>query len=337
MSNFTLEGKYYNGREPLAIPATLFISGTLANFQALGPQTYRVADLRVSPRIGGADRFITLPDGGQFHCRDMPDLDGVPLESEIEGPVAWLEARLWAALLGIGLVACILAASYFYGLPFAAKYAARRIPLETEHSLGREAMNWLDKNKWFRPTTIDPEKQQTIRESFLKLTDGLKYGKYYLLEFRDSRFLGANAIALPGGTIVITDDMVKNSRSTDETLSVLAHELGHEELRHTMRHVLQDSAVALVAATITADAASLSVAVAGLPAALVQAKYSREFESEADDFAFKLMKEKGIPTGAFADLMERLTGEREEEEGTSGFFSTHPASAERIRRARSYK
>src|SRR5262245_46455716 len=109
-----------------------------------GPsQRCRVADLLVSPRVGGADRFITLPAGGQFQCADDPRLDGLPQEVASEGPVAWLEQRLAVALACIALVAAVLLAGYFYGLPIAARYAAARIPIETEQALGRETLAWL--------------------------------------------------------------------------------------------------------------------------------------------------------------------------------------------------
>jgi predicted Zn-dependent protease len=128
--------------------------------------------------------------------------------------------------------------------------------------------------------------------------------------------------------------MVHEAETVDEAVAVLAHEIGHAELRHTMRHVLQGSAVAVVTATLTADAASLSVAVAGLPALLAQAKYSREFEAEADDFAFKLLKRHNRSPMAFATLMERLAKKHEDEERAFAFISTHPVTAERVKRAR---
>jgi predicted Zn-dependent protease len=80
--------------------------------------------------------------------------------------------------------------------------------------------------------------------------------------------------------------------------------------------------------------ASLSVAVAGLPALLAQAKYSREFETEADEFAFQLLKQHGRSPEAFATLMERLAGEDDGAERSYAFLSTHPMTAERVQRAR---
>lgn len=331
----TIEGRYYDGRQPVALPAVLAFeeqNATLTAGQA--SEKYNIHQLKVSPRIGLSDRFISLPNGGQVQCADHVFLDSLPQESRSEGPVAWLEARLAVALAGVAIIVAILLSSYFYGLPIVAERVAARIPLETERAIGQQALAWLDNNKWVHPTILERENLKNIQAGFDGLVSGLPLKKYYNLKFRSSKFFGPNAFALPGGTIVITDDMVKAAKSPEEVLAVLAHEIGHVELRHTMRSLLQDSAVAVAAATITADAASLSAAVAGLPAMLAKTKYSREFERAADDYAFGLLKKHHYSPAAFADVMERLAKKNEGMETVFAYISTHPVTSERVRRAR---
>jgi len=331
----TLAGLYYDGRRPIGAPATLVFAGKGAVLiGAQISQRLATVELRVSPRIGRADRFIDLPRGGQFQCADHPLLDRLPQEVRSEGVVAWLEQRVAVAIASVAVILSLLSAGYFYGLPAAANYIAMRIPIETEDAVGRRSLAWLDQNQWFHPSQIAPDMQARIRRGFDELRDGLPLASHCRLEFRDSRFIGPNAFALPGGTIVITDAMAQAAESPEEVLAVLAHELGHVERRHAMRHVLQDSAAAVTAAAVTADAASLGVAVAGLPAVLAQARYSREFETEADDFAFQLLRRRGLSPEAFATLMERLTRKQQDAERALAFVSSHPVTAERIRRAR---
>jgi predicted Zn-dependent protease len=234
----------------------------------------------------------------------------------------------------VAVIVSLLGAGYLYGLPAAAERIAARIPIETEAALGEHALAWLDNNHWFGPTRLEKELQDGIRKGFADLSRGLPMASRYRLEFRDAKLIGPNAFALPGGTIVITDEMVEAAKSREEILAVLAHEIGHVELRHTLRHLLQDSAVAVVATAITSDAASLSVAVAGAPALLAQAKYSREFETEADEFAFRLLQLRGLSPEAFATLMERLAKDHEDGERAFAFVATHPVTADRVNRAR---
>ncbi|MGE5240709.1 MAG: M48 family metallopeptidase [Bacteroidota bacterium] len=331
----TLAGLYYDGRRPIGAPATLVFAGKGAVLiGAQISQRLATGELRVSPRIGRADRFIDLPRGGQFQCADHPLLDRLPQEVRTEGVVAWLEQRVAVAIASVAVILSLLSVGYFYGLPAAANYIAMRIPIETEDAVGRRSLAWLDENKWFGASQIAPDMQARIRQGFDELRDGLPLASHCRLEFRDSPFIGPNAFALPGGTIVITDAMVQTAESPEEVLAVLAHELGHVQRRHAMRHVLQDSAVAVAATAVTADAASLGVAVAGLPAVLARATYSRQFETEADDFAFQLLRSRGLSPEAFATLMERLTRKQQDAERALAFVSSHPVTAERIRRAR---
>jgi predicted Zn-dependent protease len=145
--------------------------------------------------------------------------------------------------------------------------------------------------------------------------------------------IGPNAFALPGGTIIITDQMIEFAESQEEILAILAHELGHVEERHILQLVVQSSFAALVAATVTADAASLSALVAGIPAILLQKKYSRDFEDKADEYAFDMLKRHDVSPEAFASIMERIDDNKESMRSFS-FMDTHPITEERIRKAR---
>lgn len=333
----TENGIHFDGRQPTGSAATLIWQDQQARL--IGERTavkQPTGALKVSPRIGSADRFISFPDGSQLQCADSPLLDSLPQESWSEGPVAWLEQRWAVALVAIVLTLALLGTGYVKGMPRLAKFAAARIPVATERNLGNTTLNWLDGNGWFAPTKLDMQTQTGLRTGFADLVRGLPLEANYRLEFREGPRIGANALALPGGTIVITDEMVKLTRSPEEVMAVLAHEIGHVELRHALRGVLQDSAVAAAVSALTADAATLGTAVAGLPMALAQTRYSREFETEADDYAFALLKRHQLSPAHFANVMERLEQSHKGKDGGGNlsFLSSHPPTPERIRRAR---
>lgn len=332
----TLAGKFYDGQVPVAVPATLIWSGQ--NVKVIGAMIaldYPVNRLRVSPRVGTADRFVALPGGAQLQCADSALLDRLPQEGKTEGVVAWLESRWQVALACLVITLGGLAAGYFYGLPAAADRIAARVPIEYERTLGKQALTWLDANEWFRQSKVAPDVQEELRAGFARLADGLPMAAHLRLEFRDAPGIGPNAFALPGGTIVITDQMIELSESAAEVYAVLAHEIGHVERRHALRHILQDSVSAAAAATLTADASTLTLAVSGLPVLLAQARYSRQFETEADEYGFALLKQHDLSPEDFATLMERVSAKRDPQtERSMSFLSTHPVTADRIARAR---
>lgn len=332
----TLAAKFYDGQAPLPIPATLVWSGqNVKVISATIVQDFPTNRVRVSPRIARAERFIALPGGAQLQCPDSPLLDRLPQEGKTEGLVAWLENRWQVALVCLALTVSGLAAGYFYGLPAAAEHIAANVPIEYEQKLGQQAIEWLDAHDWFQPTELDPEETNALKTGFAKLIQGLPLEPHYRLAFRNAPSIGPNAFALPGGTLVVTDQMVELAESPDEIYAVLAHEIGHVERRHVMRHILQDSVVAAVITALAGDAATLTVAVGGLPVILAQARYSRDFEAEADEFGFALLKQHELSPAHFATLMQRLTQKRNpQNERRLSFLSSHPLTADRIERAR---
>ena len=228
-------------------------------------------------------------------------------------------------LLGLAL----LVAGYLYGIPMVASAIADRLPGSVRETLSRETMRSLDQGV-FRASTLPRERQQALEAAFgqLKLPAGSKGS--YRLEFRMSDAIGANAMALPSGTIVVTDGLVTLARDDREILGVLAHEAGHVEGNHGLRGIVQNSLVGLVLAWIAGDVSAVAPAAA---AALVEANYSRDLEREADGFAIDVLAANGIPRRHFADILRRMEfagGGASNTMSALQYLSTHPATSERI-------
>jgi Zn-dependent protease with chaperone function len=118
-------------------------------------------------------------------------------------------------------------------------------------------------------------------------------------------------------------------------MGVLAHEAGHVERRHSVRLVLQNSALMLFMVWVVGDFSSI---MALAPATLLQAKYSRDFEREADAFAADLLLAQGIKPARLADLLERIDASQRGKSSSSSpqgsslldYTSSHPATSERL-------
>jgi Zn-dependent protease with chaperone function len=148
--------------------------------------------------------------------------------------------------------------------------------------------------------------------------------------------MGPNAFALPGGTVVMTDDLAKLATDDDQLSAVLAHEIGHVRGRHGLRLGLQAAGVAALTAALFGDAVSITGLAVTLPTAILQNGYSRELETEADEYAFQRLREVGLSPTAFAEMMQLFEKEHEKYLGKGAsmdYFSTHPATAKRIERA----
>ena len=294
------------------------------------------AAVKVEPPIAATRRILQLPEGAQLQTADEAAVAAAfPDANALEGRIHLLERR-WpyavAAVLVVGVVAWWMVV---YGVPLAARIAAEQVPIDLETALGERTLGTLD-SMGCAPTTLAPKRVAELRSRFQALTHGLGDGFRYRLELRSCRAIGANAFALPGGTIVMTDGLVKLAKNDDEIVAVLAHEVGHVRHRHGVRLAFQSLGVGALIATLFGDAASVSAIIVAVPSVLVQTGYSRSFEEEADGYAFERLKEIGISPRHFADILRRLEGSRAagaRGERALDYLSSHPATRKRIERA----
>lgn len=302
-----------------------------------------LADLKVDPRLGTVRRAIRFADGALCEVSDDRFLDGL-LSRQGRGRAAtflhrW-ERSIPRALAALAVMVAVIWLFFAYGIPFLAKKVAYAIPPATEVTLGRESLAMLDKLV-FAPTRLPVARRREISALFRRMVAERPETSSYRLEFRRSPEMGANALALPSGIIVVTDALVPLAKNDDELAAVLAHEIGHVRYRHALRQVLQNSAAGLIMAAVTGDIFSATSLSAGLPTALVDAKFSRDFETEADDAAVVYLKAHHIPLQRFADILGRLEADHAKREAAAGkteersfsdYFASHPVTAERIRR-----
>ena len=327
----------YDGQSSSSQPVTLFFyeDGSVrveGEGISLG---YSLKEIDIPPQVGGVHARLQFPDNSLCEVGDYKSLQAaLPVAHKGGGFLALVhrwENSLKYALLGALITITIIWAGVEYVLPAAAKHVAQNIPLEWETTMGEQTLSVLDKLDAFTPTTLATERQEQLRQKFNAALSRAGRDPLPRIEFRNSEKLGANALALPSGIIVFTDAMVELAEDDRELIGILGHELGHVEYRHGMRHVLQNSVLALALIMVTGDAGSASSLAAALPTLLAQAKYSRQFETEADDFSVTFMQRQGLDSSYTANLLQRL-GEEYDDDGSTGYLDSHPATTERVKR-----
>ncbi len=277
---------------------------------------FKLADLEVQAKLGSAKRLIDLPNGGMLEAVDIGELEAaMPSKtSAFWRGLHYLENHLgWVF---VAMLLTVFAGWMFlqFGVPKMAEYVADVTPPGMEVKIGEQVLAGLDSQVgYFSPSKIEPNRRASVIAELNKLCSSLagsalKTCPQYRLEFRDGGDLdkggiGANAFALPGGIMVMTDQLIKLSKNDTEVVAVLAHELGHVDQRHAFRQSLQGVLAGLILASITGDVSSVA---SGLPAALMQMKYSRAHETEADVFALNAMQAACLPPKTFADILQRL-------------------------------
>jgi Zn-dependent protease with chaperone function len=296
---------------------------------------FAIETLELSPRLGRMARTLTLPGHGHLEIEDAPQLDEwVPRTSRVEAWADWLERRRTAALTSALLTVVGVVLFFQVGLPWMANRLAPAIPPPMERVITRQAMALLDRLH-LEPTKLPAERRAGLQAKFAALVAGLPREADFRLEFRNAPKIGPNAFALPDGLVVVTDQLVTLVEADEELLAVLAHEAGHHEHRHGMRQALQSSAVVVVAGFLFGDLSGTGSLSVSIPVILLESGFSRDHEREADAFAFRLLKERGMSPAEFGKVMARLSRHYGESSssGAVSYLSTHPASAERIEAA----
>lgn len=289
--------------------------------------------VQATARLGAMRRRLDFPDGSSF---DTADNDGIDLLLGRSSILHWLEAS-WRVVLASLLLAAIAAAAFIlYGVPATAGWLARHTPQSMARYTAGQTLTTLDKIA-LKPSKMTAAVQQHYRTLLAAVAAGAPRpaGGYRLL-FRDAPGVGANAFALPDGTVIITDQMIPLVKSDDEVEGVFAHEISHVTHAHGLQRIYQASLVPAAIAFVTGDASQIGHFAAILPGILLQAAYSRSFEQEADDDAALALRRLGKNPSALADLLERMDKKMCGHDGgcAPSWLGSHPATTLRAARLR---
>jgi beta-barrel assembly-enhancing protease len=163
------------------------------------------------------------------------------------------------------------------------------------------------------------------------------YGGYHF-QVLDSEDI--NALSAPGGLIFVTRGLLKCCRSEDAAASVLAHEIGHVELKHGLQAINKSRITDALNIIGTEGAktfggqqlASLTSAfegsIADISSTLINSGYSRSFEYDADGAAVTIMRRVGYDPNGLADMLETMKTRLKP--GGMDFAKTHPSPQNRI-------
>lgn len=347
MTDSAISAWLYDGATATRHAVTLNVQSGLLT--ARGEGLERVAllsELTVSERLGNARRFVHLRDGSAIECADAAALG--KLLAELGYRDSWVvraQMHPLAMLLSVVALVTIVVAGYVWGLPWAVNYLAPRVPEQAKTLIDESVMAELDA-RWLEQSELDEADQARLRERFAQLMApaGAWAGcAHCAVEFRSGKdSFGPNAFALPGGTIVVFDELVELMDDDDRVLGVLAHEAAHVIHDHGLRQMLQAS---IVGAFLTWYVGDVSVMLSTAPAVLLKSRYSREFENEADRTGIDILAAHGLSAAPLADALEKLlewekkkTGRRDDDESfIPEYLSTHPDTLNRIRTLRALR
>ena len=334
---------YYDGRTSARREAELTITPDGNLIVAIdGTESrllYPLAEVRIPNRIANTPRHLLLPDGALCEVRDNDGLDAMRDRAEVqpssrarrfERLVHGLDSTWRGAAAALAVTAAILYSFTEWGAPAVATVVVAITPPEAEAVIGDNLLTMLPLLGVLDPSELEPSRRNELRAvaEAMGRDAGLKDLD---LQFYSAPGLGPNAFALPGGTVVLTDELIALAEHNEEIIAVLAHEVGHVAGRHVMRGLAQTSSMLVIWTAFTGDASVAALSILG-PDRLLAQRYSRTFERQADQFAIDYLLRNDIPPTRLGDVLQRLE-EAHADSGVPNWLASHPGTEERTRDA----
>lgn len=175
-------------------------------------------------------------------------------------------------------------------------------------------------------------------QRLIKLTDGLTDVEGQPLNFKVYITPEVNAFACADGSVRVYSGLM-DLMDDEEVLGVIGHEIGHvahKDTKNAMKNALLNSALLDGIGALGETAAALTDSQLGaIGEALMNSKYSRKQESNADDYGYEFLKSNGKNPWAMALAFTKLQ-QLEQSSGASAgalqkMFSSHPSTPDRIK------
>ncbi|HEX2115424.1 MAG TPA: M48 family metallopeptidase [Alphaproteobacteria bacterium] len=255
---------------------------------------------------------IADPDFMKVLLAQAPDLD----------PRKRRRWRTAAIVLGSLAAIAIVGGTLWFGLPLLAKPIAAVVPQAFQDRLGKQVIAFIAGN---RKTCDDAAGVRALERLTDRLESGLQRPPPMTVHVIDSPMV--NALAAPGGHIVVFDGLLQKAEGPEEVAGVLAHEMGHVVHHHSMQALVRHYALSLIATVLLGNDKMLGSA----GALLIQFAYSRDAEAEADATAVAILDGAGLRSDGLSRFFARVEQD-EKKDGAAlwRYLRTHPPTGERI-------
>ena len=337
ISNKKIIGYYFKSGSSKAETASIFINNKSVSVFKGNECIYH--SLKVQSVQD--NKSIFLENGSSFVAKE--ELNAIDLKSLIpqnELILKNLDKFRLKSVLIILLTIIVLVIGYRYLFISFSSTLVYFFPYKWEQKIGEATYKTLS-STILEKSEISKKRKNDIREKSQKIFKHSGLYKNPEIKFNKSTILGPNALALPGGPIIITDDLIKILKDDETILSIIAHEIAHIKERHSLQRIVEIAGLSSIAWMIFGLDESILEEIVFLGINVWSLKKSRDLEKDADLMALKLLEKSGMSKNSFLIAIEKLTkhyclkSNLEKlncmDEIKNSWFSTHPTGTERLK------
>ncbi len=313
----TWKALYFDGRTPTHrnVDVQTDRQGVRIEFEAGTTRIWRYEDFSVrQDRSQGPLRL----EYGEFPPEILEIAD--PEFGEVLGkrlPKKSLFLSVGFAMLAVLLVPAII----YWGIPLASGWFAYFIPVSIEKQVGQYVIDEVFPSRIVCKTDAG---EQALEKLVSRLVP--PDSEYvFQVEVVDSGLV--NAIAFPGGNILIFRGLLEKSPSSDAVAGVLAHEMQHVFQRHGTENLLNQVALSGLFKLLTVEANAIAETLFAGVRTLSLLKYTRELETEADALALQLLYQAGVEPVEMLAMFQVL---KNHSSSLPESISTHPDMSSRM-------
>ena len=310
----------------MALDETPLAHWPLATIRRLPEAPNHPGELRLIPNHGSLER-LTLSDRDMIAaveavCPDLrkPDRSGKRNRRRLLG---------WslAAVASVALIVFVLA-------PVLAARLAEAISPEAEMRLGDTVSDQImDILQFIGGDDVALCDSPDGLRALDRMVERLGGGAHVPIRVSVVNHGMVNALAAPGGRILVLRGLIDNAESPEEVAGVLAHEISHVINRDPTREALRSAGTAGILSIVLGDITGGSL-ITIVAESVLNASYSRDAEAAADEHALKMLAEAGLPSAPFAGFFGRLKSEYGDMDGIWSHLASHPDLSSREARAR---
>ena len=215
------------------------------------------------------------------------------------------------------------------------------ISVDQEKALGLQAAPQMAQEMGGIADDSDPRTAEVkkIGQELLAKTDAGKSpytDNFHFNLLRDNQTI--NAFSLPGGQVFITAALYDRLENEAQLAGVLGHECGHVIGRHGAEQMATGQLGSMLVTAIGIGASDsrgrgqLAAMAAAMANSMLQLRYSRDDEFEADHFGLQFMSQAGYDPSQMRRVMEILKQVAGKSSAAAAIFQTHPDPDARIDR-----